>query len=116
MPTHRTRAPRSIEEDTGIMTMVLAETVVERAAKLLDHAVNTQEISGYLVGHADAVYEANAKFRKAIQSEADHGNRGRDTLFAYMQHWVSSKILRDTENAPSVRAALVDSGFSTGRW
>lgn len=107
---------RSIEEDTGIVTIVLAETVVERAVQLLGHSLNVQELSGYLVGHADAVYEANSKFRREIQSEADHGNRGRDTLFTYMQHWISSKILRDTNNAPSVRRSLVDSGFSMGRW
>jgi hypothetical protein len=106
----------TIEQDTGIVTIVLAETVVERAAMLLGHPVNALELAGYLVGHADAIYEANAKFRREIQSEADHGNRGRDILFAYMQHWVSSKILRDTENAPSTRRALVDSGFSMGRW
>lgn len=111
----KTQSPHSIEDDTGIVTMVLAEAVVEKAAALLGPAINNQELSGYLVGHADAVYETNPRFRKEIQSEADHGNSGRDTLFAYMQHWVSSKILRDTENAPSVRASLVDSGFSTGR-
>ncbi len=117
----------SIEEDTGIMPLLIAETIVERAReliddfhvkgdKMMDPPLDDQELAGYLVGRAATFYEASTVFRKKIRSEADQGNRGRDNLFAYMQDWVSAKILRESHNSPEIRRALIDSGFAAGRW
>ena len=106
---------KSIEEATSIIPDVVAESVVEKAAALLDTQLDIPTLSGYLVGHAESTYAANPSFRKKINSGANGGNAGRDNLYIYMQHWLSSKLLRDSNRNPRFQEILVQSGFSMGR-
>ena len=112
----KTKPHTTIENDTGIVVVIAAEAVVQKAADLLGRGLPTDVLAAYLVGHAEAIYQASPSFRKKVRSNADHGNRGRDNLYAFMQHWLSSKIVRESDNSPAVRRALVDSGFSMGAW
>lgn len=107
---------KTIEEDTGILVEIAAEAVVRQAENLLELDLEEPLLIEYLRGYAEALYQASPSFQKKVRSNADHGNRGRDNLYAFMQHWLSSRILKDNQNDPSVRRALVDSGFSMGRW
>jgi hypothetical protein len=107
---------RSIDEDTGIIPAAAAETVVEKAARLTGmDSVTDREIGFYvgrLVETAETLYRTNLAFRKKLQAS---GNKGRDHLYAFMQHWISSMFLKDSGNDQKVRRALIDSGFSMGR-
>lgn len=112
----KTKPIGTIEDDTGIVVEIAAEAVVNKAADLLGRDLPADVLAAYLAGHAEATYQASPSFRKKVRSNADHGNRGRDLLYAFMQHWLSSKLVRESDGNPAVRRALVDSGFSSGAW
>lgn len=107
----------SIEEDTSIIPEIVAEQVIQEA----NHLLNTDlledvdsDLIGYLAGYANATYANSKDFHKKINSNADRGNAGRDWLYAFMKHWLSSEILRRNPD-PQIRHILTGSGFSTGR-
>ena len=111
-----TKLPRSIEEDTSIVPVLLAEAVVSDAEILLGIKLPS-DLDEWLAGYAEAVYANNERFRKKVQSNADHGNAGRDYLYAFMCHWLSSEILKRTmhdDDHPRIRETLMQSGFSMG--
>lgn len=113
MPSEK--MPRSIGQDTGIVPDVVAESVVEKAFKLIHETPDEREIgyyAGRLVEQAETLYHINPTFRRKIRSR---GDAGRDALYSYMQHWISSRLLQDSGNRSDWRRALVDSGFSMGR-
>lgn len=113
---------RTIGEDTAIMPDLIAEAVVEIANRLLggsspDGVFDERDIGiyiGRLAEQAETLYASNTDFRKKIRSNANHGNAGRDYLYAFMQHWLASRLLKDSGNRPEWHRALVDSGFSVG--
>ena len=111
--TKRKSTIRTIEEDTGILTIAMAEIVVEKAARLVSNeGFGSQDLYFYvgrLTECAETQYHSNPTFQKKVQGS---GNKGRDYLYAFMQHWISSMLLK---NSPAVRRALVGSGFSMGK-
>lgn len=113
MPTKK----KSIEEASSILPYVIAEEVIAEARRLLN--VNLpDDLSEWLVGYAEAIHDNNKSFRKKIASNANHGNAGRDHLYAFMRHWLSSEILRRSkhdDDCPRLRRILETSGFSMGR-
>jgi hypothetical protein len=106
----------TIEDKTGIVVEAVANGVILQASEIIDTTLDDRSLLGYLVGHAEATYQANARFRKQINSNADHGNRGRDTLWSFMQHWLASKLLKDNNNPPIMRRLLEQSGFANGSY
>lgn len=64
-----------------------------------------------LVKRARDTYTANERFAKKIRSEANHGNAGRDHLYAFMRHWLSGELIR---RHPSIGRQLPDD-FKMGR-
>jgi hypothetical protein len=106
----------TIEDKTGIVVEAVAEGVILQASEILNVTLDDRSLLGYLIGHAEATYHANAKFRKQVNSNADHGNRGRDTLWSFMQHWLTHKLLKDNNNPPVIRRLLEQSGFATGSY
>jgi hypothetical protein len=114
----KTTTVQSIGLDTGIMPDMVAESVVEKAAVLLDAGFSERDVgyyAGRLVEQAETLYLNNPDFRKKIRSERDGGNAGRDSLYAFMQHWLSARLLKESANRADWRRILVDSGFSVGR-
>jgi hypothetical protein len=105
-----------IESDTSIIPDSLAETVLEDAARLLGRPLDDERrrLIDHLVERAEHFHTGNPKFRKNVRSEADHGNAGRDYLYGYMCHWISSELLK-AHPSRRTRKMLVDSGFSMGR-
>jgi hypothetical protein len=99
-----------IETDTSIMPDIVAESVCDEAARLLN--VNSMDpgFIGYLVKYANEIYSHNPHFRKNIRSENNHGNAGRDYLYAFMRHWLASELIKSGFN----RKILINSGFSMG--
>ena len=110
-PPSRKEKSYDIEADTSIMPDMLAETVCEDAARLLDIPAVDERLVGYLVDYANTVYSHNPRFRKKVRSEANHGNAGRDYLYMYMCHWIAGELVKKGAS----RHLLVDSGFSLGK-
>lgn len=72
---------------------------------------NHRAAEKYLVEHAEATYKANKSFAKHVQSEADYGNRGRDYLANFMQHWLAAWPKKHDRRV----YAQLPSGWSVGR-
>lgn len=110
----------TIEQDTHIMTDVVAEAVVDQVtAYLADKgrtdlatriATDRPALEKHLVEHAEAVYANNEKFRKDVRSKRDKGCRGRDTLYAFMRHWLASEMRKKHREA----LRLMPAQFSVG--
>jgi hypothetical protein len=94
-----------IEKDTQIIPWLVAETVLDEVVGSTgaDEIYRSQKIIDYLVDHAAQVYAHNVTFRKKVQSEADHGNAGRDYLYTFMEHWLASYL---KEHEPKIYKAL----------
>jgi hypothetical protein len=100
-------AAKLIEEDTPIVPEIVAGAVVDEAARLApDHAAELlsrrAELAAALVEKASATYRANPNsvWSRSIRGG---GNRGRDTLYAFMRHWLAADLKR---NSPDVFSAL----------
>lgn len=122
MPSKKktTKTLRSIQEDTSIIPEAVAEGVVDEANGLLDMNIEEDiraDIVGYLSGYAEAVYAHNPGFRKKVRSEAAEGNAGRDYLYSYMRHWITSELLKSchVDDVSKIRRILDSTGFSMGR-
>ena len=106
-------AARLIEEDTPIIPEIVAESVVDEATRLApDHAAallsRRAELAAALAWRANAAYgsDPDSVWSKSIRGR---GNRGRDTLHAFMRHWLAAELKR---NDPRIFAAL-PSGYGT---
>jgi hypothetical protein len=97
---------KTIEEETDLLPELIAEIVAEKTiheafktelakweklddgAKIeLDRKIKAEQTSveEYLVLRANTTFQYNTTFRKDIKSK---GNKGRDTLYMFMYHWV----------------------------
>jgi len=80
----------SIENDTPIMPLVVADTVIEETERYLDVTLpQRRQIADALAGRAESLYQYNADWRKKMRAK---GNVGRDTLYAFMRHWLAAKL------------------------
>jgi hypothetical protein len=85
----------SIENDTPILPFIVAaKPVAEWAEFLEEHGVtpwlSEAEAIDYLAAKAEAIYAENPSFAKLIRSR---GNKGRDSLAAFMRHWIAAEEL-----------------------
>ena len=103
---------RSIEKDTDLLASVIAEMVAERTlfkvyeateqdknwASLsqeekdkfnLDYETNKELLASHLERRANHLYNVKADFRKKVQGA---GNKGRDYLYMFMQHWADAWV------------------------
>lgn len=88
----------SIYDDTPIMPWVVSNSVVEEAARYLRIDIpNRVELEKYLENRAEEVYANNREWRRRINAS---GNKGRDTLYAFMRHWLAAELPR---RMPGVR-------------
>ena len=101
-----------IEKDTQIIPWIMAEGVVDAAQAITGESIkNYHAAEKYLTEHAEAVYAHNVTFRKKVQSEADHGNAGRDHLYAFMQHWLAAWLRKHDSKV----FKKLPHGFAVGR-
>lgn len=96
----------SIATDTPLIPIIAAETVVEQLAAYLGEALPSTYASR-MADHAEAVYAANALFRRRVNAS---GDLGREHLYVFMRHWLASYIKEDSE----ALFARLPSGFCTG--
>ena len=81
----------SIEHDTAILPWAMAEAVVDDVQNLTGVSLkNHLAAEKHLEKTAETIYSVNKVFREKVKSEADHGNAGRDYLYAFMKHWLAS--------------------------
>lgn len=78
----------SIENDTPIMPCVVADSVVEHVEAHFGIALG-RSASDRLVEHQAALYTNSATWRKKMRAK---GDKGRDTLYAFMLHWLAADI------------------------
>jgi hypothetical protein len=79
-------------KDTGIIPSVIAMTVVESVMSHYPGVLKTSEgsaIATRLMHKAEEVYANNSHFAKKLNGK---GNKGRDTLYAFMQHWCAAEL------------------------
>lgn len=96
------KARKTIEQDTGLMVDLIAETVVDQVVAFLGNNGHEPEadrlhkhkdsLTKYLREHAETCYTHNEDFAKAIRSKKNQGNYGRDTLYVFMRHWLAAEM------------------------
>lgn len=87
-----------IEKDTPIMPAVIAGCVLDELQGFLHERGQAQipqakvdEFEVYLVGKQADLYQHNPSWRKKMRAR---GNKGRDTLYAFMRHWLAAEVGR----------------------
>jgi hypothetical protein len=123
-------AKGNIQDDTEIMPDIVASTVM---GELEDYLSTSKKFGPYeqgtanklvkhiqqhgetyvdeLVKKTETLYQVNADFKRKLNSNARAGNAGRDYLYMFMRHWLSSILLR---NFPGCRS-VVPQSFMSGK-
>lgn len=81
----------SIAYETILLPSVIADSVCGEAAYFLKSDIPLG-YSNRLAERADAVYEANKRFRRMLNGK---GDRPRDMLYGFMRHWLAGFIRKD---------------------
>jgi hypothetical protein len=86
------RALKSFEEATSLAPEVMADSVVQGAEDLtkIDLGETERVYSDRLAADARRIYASNETFRKKLIRDS-----GRDTLYAFMQHWLASILKKE---------------------
>jgi hypothetical protein len=74
-----------IEMETALLPYVIADATVARMG------LNSEAMVEHLVNKAERCYAANKRLAKKIRSAS-----GRDFLYAFMEHWAKSVIIRNS--------------------
>jgi hypothetical protein len=81
----------SIETDTPILPFVVADSVVREVGGYLNWEYPQDDsVQTYLADYAERVYAHNPMFAKRINTR--RAEIGRDTLYAFMRHWMAGWI------------------------
>lgn len=90
---------KRIDEETPILPDIAAETVVCHYCQEKGIEIKTEAEAAYwrgvevgLVERANVTYNINDHFKAQINQR---GNKGLDTLLAFMLHWLEAKVLKD---------------------
>lgn len=83
----------TLEEDTPIRSRIIAEVVVGEAEELLGfrEIPDRESFVRELVDEQARLYQINQEWRRKMRAG---GNKGRDTLYAFMRHWLTSDVKR----------------------
>ena len=76
--------PRSIETDTPLLPLFIAEAVVAEASGFLK-AELSDDFARRLAERAEHLYRVNSDVRRNLRAK---GNAGRDYLYSFMRHWL----------------------------
>ncbi len=100
----------SILSETALLPKIIAEEV---AVNFPGQDYNT--LAKFLAAKANRLFNTNPRFNQLIKSR---GNKGRDALYAFMQHWAQAKISEGIAGIgsftqKSVKEILLQSGFNT---
>ena len=87
------RASRNIEDDTPILPWILAERAIGNTPGIDALSFEAQRTyADWLSDEANRLYKVNPDFAKQVRAK---GNRGRDQLYAFMQHWFAAMLKRE---------------------
>ena len=109
-PTKKKPKGHRIEDDTPILPYMVADNVIDEVGNCVPLDMSPAEqraLADKLADRADTVYASNETFRRKIRGR---GNTGRDTLYAFMRHWLASELKK---TRPRVFAKL-PSSFMNG--
>lgn len=95
---------RTIEDDTPILPDVVAESVVEKVEAKYGITLG-RAAADRLVARQARLYASNASWRKKMNAR---GNKGRDTLYAFMLHWLAADM---KTRHPSVSRAVAEAAW-----
>jgi hypothetical protein len=87
---HTSRRPQ-LERETGFPVHFMARCVVEDLSRFLGVALPARCIAR-LAAQARTTYAHSASFRQKIKRP---GERGRDCLYLFLQHWLAAALYRD---------------------
>lgn len=82
----------TLDLDTALMPEIIADSVCREVASYLDDEslLNDEHaLADTLAAKARAIYSANARFAKTLRA-----SDGRDTLYAFMRHWLTAELRR----------------------
>ena len=96
----------SIDTDTPLLPILVADTVIEQLALHLRVAL-PDTYAERLAAQAERTYLVDELFRRKLQAQ---GNDGRDALYVAMRHWLAGYI---AEDCPELYQRL-PSGFERG--
>ena len=71
---------KTISEETVLLPEIIAEQITQDKEEVL-----------YLVSRAERHYKNNEQFKKSITAR---GNKGRDNLYMFMDHWLQALRLK----------------------
>ena len=94
------KTPKKInfEDETSIIPEVVAESVFEELEHWLGAELPKPWIDE-LALRARTIYSHNPRFRARIRrSSGPFGCAGRDTLFAFMRHWLGALLMKQDYN------------------
>jgi hypothetical protein len=94
-PATKRRLP-DLERDTPIVAIAAARAVIEARSAGLAHPL-PDTLARQLARRAKLHYRNNAVFRRRLNAP---GDRGRDTLHAFMHHWLDGEF---ADTAPAAR-------------
>lgn len=85
-PASKPRLARrpQLERDTPLVALAVARTVVEEASLRLGRPLPAR-LAARLARQARRIYAHNPSFRRRLRAS---GDTGRDTLHAFMHHWL----------------------------
>jgi hypothetical protein len=96
-----------LERDTGLMPWIVAETVCEEVGCFFDLELPSR-YPLWLDVMAEHYYARDEEFRREMRAG---GNRGRDSLYAFMRHWINALFFHER---PDLECCLPPE-FSIGR-
>jgi len=80
--------PKRIEDETPIMPDIVAESVVEHVNVCHGLRLGRAQVAA-LILRQKFLYSRSPEWRKKMKAG---GNKGRDTLYAFMYHWLASDL------------------------
>jgi hypothetical protein len=86
-PRHRIRAPQ-IERETGLLPIAAARQVIGEVSLWLGVPLHGRYATR-LAFQARRIYVHSASFRVKLRRP---GDRGRDTLYVFMRHWLAARF------------------------
>ena len=104
-PSPRIRLSR-LELETPLLPLLVAESVCAEAANFLNNDAPMAEAPA-LAARARRLYRRNEKFAARLR---ERGNGGRESLRAFMRHWLTARLSR---TAPRL-AGKLPNGFAIG--
>lgn len=102
---HRIRAPQ-LERETALVPLAAARQVLEEVSLWLGTPLHGR-YAARLAFQARRIYAHSASFRAKLRRP---GDRGRDTLYVFMRHWLAARLHAER---PDLYARLPQS-FASG--